>query len=82
MRHGIQLCESQYYSIEYLGNEQLFLVTCKFTGANGDSIHFPCSADHEQDWEPYPVDSYMYGHHIYLRVLISRVRLPILLVVS
>ena len=22
------------------------------------TIHFPCSADHEQDWQPYPVDSY------------------------
>ena len=21
-------------------------------------IHFPCSADHEQDWQPYPVDQY------------------------
>ena len=20
------------------------------------NIHFPCSADHEQDWQPYPVD--------------------------
>jgi len=20
--------------------------------------HFPCSADHEQDWQPYPVDQY------------------------
>ena len=20
--------------------------------------HFPCSADHEQDWQPYPVDPY------------------------
>ena len=20
------------------------------------NIHFPCSADHEQDWPPYPVD--------------------------
>ena len=20
------------------------------------SIHFPCSADHQQDWQPYPVD--------------------------
>ena len=20
------------------------------------NIHFPCSADHEQDWRPYPVD--------------------------
>ena len=22
------------------------------------SLHFPCSADHEQDWQPYPVDPY------------------------
>ena len=21
-------------------------------------MHVPCSADHEQDWQPYPVDSY------------------------
>ena len=23
-----------------------------------ENIHFPCSADHEQDWHPYPVDPY------------------------
>ena len=22
------------------------------------NIHFPCAADHEQDWHPYPVDPY------------------------
>ena len=22
------------------------------------NIHFSCSADHEQDWQPYPVDPY------------------------
>ena len=22
------------------------------------NINFPCSADHEQDWQPYPVDLY------------------------
>ena len=22
------------------------------------NTHFPCSADHEQDWQPYPLDSY------------------------
>ena len=22
------------------------------------NIHVPCSADHEQDWRPYPVDPY------------------------
>ena len=21
-----------------------------------ENINFPCSADHEQDWQPYPVD--------------------------
>ena len=21
-----------------------------------ENFHFPCSADHEQDWQPYPVD--------------------------
>ena len=29
------------------------------------NIHFPCSADHEQDWQPYPVDPYscyMFDH--------------------
>ena len=33
----------------------------KFLGAYGDrgkNIYFPCSADHEQDWQPYPVDPY------------------------
>ena len=22
------------------------------------NVHFPCSADHGQDWQPYPVDPY------------------------
>ena len=22
------------------------------------NIYFPCSADHEQDWQPHPVDPY------------------------
>ena len=22
------------------------------------NVHIPCSIDHEQDWQPYPVDSY------------------------
>ena len=22
------------------------------------NVHFPCSADHEQNWQPYPVDPY------------------------
>ena len=33
------------------------------------NIHFPCSADHEQDWQPYPVDPYsaICDDHIYIR---------------
>ena len=27
-------------------------------GRGRRNIHFPCSADHEQDWQPYPVDPY------------------------
>ena len=26
------------------------------------NIYFPCSADHEQDWQPYPVDPYSANH--------------------
>ena len=26
--------------------------------ASGDRVHFLCSADHEQDWQRYPADSY------------------------
>ena len=30
-----------------------------FRHARGQgNINFPCSADHEQDWQPYPVDPY------------------------
>ena len=33
-------------------------------------IHFPCPADHEQDWQPYPVDPYsaICDDHTYLHV--------------
>ena len=33
-----------------------------------ENIHFPCSADHEQDWQPYPVDPYsaICDDHIYI----------------
>ena len=42
------------------------------------NIHFPCSADHEQDWQPYPVDpcsAICDGHtyillHTYIHTLI------------
>ena len=28
------------------------------------NIHFPCSADHEQDWQPYPVNPYPYYRYM------------------
>ena len=37
------------------------------------NIHFPCSADHEQDWQPYPVDpsSAMCDDHTYIQPTFS-----------
>ena len=34
------------------------------------NIHFPCSADHEQDWQSYPVDPYsaICDDHTYILV--------------
>ena len=39
---------------EDAGRPNLFRET-KFSGGNGDmtKLNFPCSADHEQDWQPY-----------------------------
>ena len=36
------------------------------------NFHFPCSADHEQDWQPYPVDPYsaMCNDHTYIHTYI------------
>ena len=37
------------------------------------SIHFPCSADYEQDWQPYPVDPYsaICDDHTYVSLLVE-----------
>ena len=34
-------------------------------------MNFPCSADHEQDWQPYPVDPYSNtcDDHPYIHIL-------------
>ena len=37
-----------------------------------NDVHFPCSADHEQDWQPYPVDPYsasICDDHTYIPVI-------------
>ena len=38
------------------------------------NIHFPCSADHEQDWQPYPVDPYsaICDDHTYIHTYILK----------
>ena len=38
------------------------------------NIHFPCSADHEQDWQPYPVDPYsaICDDHTYIHTYIPK----------
>ena len=47
------------------------------------NIHFPCSADHEQDWQPYPVDPYsaICDDHTYINtyILIPILRLNLML---
>ena len=37
------------------------------------NIHFPCSADHDQDWQPYPVDPYfaICDDHTYIQGTLS-----------
>ena len=40
------------------------------------NVHFPCSADHEQDWQPYPVDPYsaICDDHTYIHTYIHILR--------
>ena len=44
------------------------------------NIHFPCSADHEQDWQPYPVDPYsaIRDDHTYIHTYILYVDISVL----
>ena len=47
-----------------------------FRHARGQgNIIFPCSADHEQDWQPYPVDPYsaICDDHTYIHTYRSTV---------
>ena len=47
------------------------LIIQLYSGQGNISIHFPCSVDHEQDWQSYPVDPYscyMYNHKIEISV--------------
>ena len=45
-----------------------------FRHARGQgNVHFPCSADHEQDWQPYPFDPYsaICDDHTYIHTVPS-----------
>ena len=37
------------------------------------NVHFPCLADHEQDWQPYPVDPYsaICDDHTYIHTYVA-----------
>ena len=43
-------------------------------------VHFPCSADHEQDWQPYPFDAYsaICDDHTYKQHCVYRFQFRIL----
>ena len=43
------------------------------------NVHFPCSADHEQDWQPYQVDPYsaICDDHAYIHTYIQLRQGPI-----
>ena len=45
------------------------------------NIRFPCSADYEQDWQPYPVDPYfaICDHHTYIHTYSNLVHHRVLL---
>ena len=37
------------------------------------NIHFPCSAHHEQDWQPYPVDPYYFLYVMTIHIILLSV---------
>ena len=45
-----------------------------------ENIHFPCSAGHKQDWQPYPVDPYsaICDDHTYIHAYVLEEKTEIL----
>ena len=43
-------------------------------GRGQGNMNFPCSADHEQDWQPYPVDPYsaICDDHTYIYSVVKK----------
>ena len=56
-----------------LSTGYLFMVVIYHDAIRGQgNIIFPCSADHDQDWQPYPIDPYscyMCDHTYILKLL-------------
>ena len=48
------------------------------------NFHFPCSADHKQDWQPYPIEpcSAMCDDHTYIHTYIHRINYTYSLIVN
>ena len=62
--YGDEQAGARRNTAEPVSRDQILRLEC-----GQGNIHFPCSADHEQDWQPYPVDPYscyMWDHtHLY-----------------
>ena len=56
--HQIQRFSKENEEVETRRDSQNLSRETKFSGANGDKEFFPCSADHEQHWQPHAVDLY------------------------
>ena len=52
------MCSLLLYSVRLKYNASTILDQILRRERGQGNIHFPCSADHEQDWQPYPVDPY------------------------
>ena len=58
---------------ETVSRDQIFQAR-RGTGKYSFSLHFSCSADHVQDWQPYPVDPYScyMRDHTYINIYLLR----------
>ena len=70
----VQLTTSRIGNLTRLIHTLLYVMTTgystKIYSVFCTTVRFPCSADHEQDWQPYPVDPYsaICDDHTYIQV--------------
>ena len=61
---------------DFRGGVHLYISPSAIRHVRGQgNVHFPCPADHEQDWQPYPVDPYsaICDDHTYIHTYIHTV---------